>query len=135
MQEQTPNQKPKQPIGKMLTTLVVGLSSGVALVASPDTLESFMKIFSETSQSQIAQAGVFFILASIIHSGRTKKEIRANFENLIVSIDNVSLALREDLKKHGERLNAHGELLDILVVRVDSLEGKPKTNNEGAKNA
>ena len=73
------------------------------------------KIFSETAQNQIAQAGFFFTLAAYIHSGRVKKEIKSNFEALTTAINQVAEAFREDLKKHSERL-------DNLASRVEVLE-------------
>lgn len=113
----------KRPlIATLFSSLFVGIASGAAMV-SPETAEHVIKSLSDASQSQIAQAGFFFTLAAIIHSGRMKKEIRSNFEALAVSIDKVAAAFRDDLKSHGERL-------DNLAVRVASLESNNTKNKE-----
>lgn len=74
-------------------------------------------VMSQAAQSQIAQAGFFFTLAAWIHSGRVKKEIKLNFTTLTEAINNIAKTLREDLEKHGKRL-------DSLEGRVQTLEKK-----------
>jgi hypothetical protein len=111
----------KNTVSKVLASLGVGLTSGAVLI-SPEGVQTIVNSLSAASQSQIAQAGFFFTLAALIHSGRMKKEIRLNFEGLTVAIDRVSSALRDDLRKHGERLDTHGKHLDNLTGRVDNLE-------------
>jgi len=106
--------------------LALGALVGTTVVAlvSPDLLESLIKNLSEVGQTQFARDCFIFSLAAMIHAGRMKKEIRANFESLTISIDKVSAAFREDLSAHRERLDTHGEKLDNLSNRVSSLESK-----------
>ena len=81
--------------------------------------ELIKTVFGEAANSQIAQAGFFFTVAAWLHSGRVKREIKDNFQLLTLAINNVAESFREDLKKHGERL-------DNLSSRVESLETKTK---------
>jgi len=75
-----------------------------------------MTLFSDTASNQIAQAGFFFSVAAWLHSGRVKKEIRVNFVALTMAINQVADAFKEDLKRHGDRI-------DNLSFRVQTLEG------------
>lgn len=77
--------------------------------------KSIVDIFSDTAQSQIAQAGFFFTLAAWLHSGRVKNEIKSNFSALTLAINEVAEAFKADLKRHGDRL-------DKLDERMESLE-------------
>lgn len=90
---------------------------GVALVASGAEInaEGLTNFFNEASKNQIAQAGFFFTCAAWIHSGRVKKEIKENFKSLTLAINQVAEAFKEDLKRHGDRL-------DNLSYRVKHLE-------------
>ena len=73
-----------------------------------------INFFSDTAQSQIAQAGFFFTLASWLHSSRVKKEIKDNFSALTMAIQNLGGALRADLNRMQETLVDHGERLEDL---------------------
>lgn len=121
--DEPPQEKPK-PFFSRWAALIIGFASAALLSMSTEMLQSFVEVMGEASRSQVAQAGFFFTIASLIHSGRMKKEIRANFEALTISIDRVSLALREDLRNHDHKLSDHGEKLDNLTNRVDKLEIK-----------
>lgn len=98
-------------ITTVLSVLLVGL---VALGAEFDSsaIENF---FGDAAKNQIAQAGFFFTAAAWIHSGRVKKEIKENFKSLTLAINQVAEAFKEDLKRHGDRL-------DNLSYRVTHLE-------------
>ena len=87
-----------------LTGLIGGLS--------PENLGNIM---SQASQNQLVQYGFLFSLAAWIHSGRVKKEIKLNFASVTDAINSISRALREDLEKHGKRL-------DMIEGRVQNLE-------------
>lgn len=125
---------------KIAVPLLLGFTTGGAALSKPEAIDSIIGVLSQASQSQFAQAGFFFMLAAFIHSGRMKKEIRFNFQGLSDSIDRVSVALKEDLRRHGERLDAfnaqvlgQGEILDKVVSRVEYLEAtnnKQKTKGE-----
>lgn len=119
MENETPPKEPNKNIGHF-GSLLIGAGVTALLSMSTELLSSMVHMLGEAAQSQVAQAGFFFTIASLIHSGRMKKEIRANFEGLNNAIDRVSFALREDLQKHGERL-------DKLSDRVDKLETKTIT--------
>lgn len=113
----------KIPLKSVSIISVVGLILGgtVGFTAGSDVVDysQVSQLFSDASQNQIAQAGFFFTLAAWIHSGRVKKEISSNFAALTLAINQVAEAFREDLKKHGDRL-------DNLASRVETLESKPK---------
>lgn len=97
---------------------IVGAS--VVMIMSPDLIESLVKHLSDASQNKFTQDCFIFSLAAAIHSGRMKKEIRASFESLSLSIDKVAEAFRADLEVHGKKL-------DNLAERVTSLEGSKTT--------
>ncbi len=106
------------PLPEKATTMkAVGISSVVGLLYGIDPT-TFVSILSKTAQSQIAQAGFFFTAAAWLHAGRVKKEIKENFVIMTDAINNVALALRQDLAAQTNRL-------DILSNRVDALEHKP----------
>lgn len=82
----------------------------------PEAIQHFL---SEAAQNQITQAGFFFTMAAWIHSGRVKKEIKANFEILTQAINNVADSLREDLKSQSGQIHH-------LATRVTILESITK---------
>lgn len=57
-------------------------------------------------------------VASFIHSGRVKKEVRA----VVDALNNVALALKQDLKSHSERIEKVEKGLEKLIDRVDVME-------------
>lgn len=110
-------------LGAIIGTLVTA-------AVSPDLLETAIKHLSDATQNQFARDMFIFSLAAFIHSGRLKKEVRASFDALAVSlglsIDKVAQAFREDLE-------SHKKILDNLAERVTSLEAKqqqPQTQKE-----
>lgn len=106
-----------RPIPLLLATVVASTAAGYGAGSVPLDPELVHKFFSETSQNQIAQAGFFFTIAAWLHSGRVKKEIKANFEALTTAIEKVADAFREDLQRHADRL-------DNISTRVTTLEEK-----------
>jgi len=116
----------KKLLANKPASLAIGFTSASALFMSPDLLKTVTDMFGVLSESQMAQFGLFFTMASFIHSGRVKKEIRSNFEGLTHAIEKVSAALREDLKQHGDRL-------DNLYGRVDRLERAQVQENKPNK--
>jgi len=104
------------------TTTVLSMAGGAlaAFAISYFNLDidrdKVMAVFSDTASNQIAQAGFFFSVAAWLHSGRVKKEIRVNFVALTMAINQVADAFKEDLKRHGDRI-------DNLSFRVQTLEG------------
>ena len=122
------SEEPKKSKTGIITSLVLGFGSATAILMSAETTKAIVDMLGTVSQSQVAQGGFFFTLASLIHSARVKKEIRANFEGLTMSIDKLSSALRDDLKSQSDKLDSHENKLDLLTSRVDKLE-KNKTTS------
>ncbi len=118
----TPKLQTLSIVGVGTGTLIAMLSTGTLnLVDLP--VEQFTSTLSQAAQSQIAQTGFFFTLAAWLHSGRMKKEIKANFEALTTAINQVAAAFREDLQRHGDRL-------DNLDSRVQKIENNVVHNKE-----
>lgn len=82
-------------------------------------VDALISLFSSAAQSQIAQMGFFFTLAAWLHSGRVKKEIRANFDGFSLALDKVVGSIREDLK-------CQDEVLDNIKTRVGTIENNCK---------
>ncbi len=82
----------------------------------PDTLSGLL---SEAASSKLTHDLLIFAVAAWIHSGRVKKEIANQFQPLTKAIEDLGLALREDMGK------LWGELAKTNK-RVDSLETKEK---------
>lgn len=99
-----------------------GISLG-AIFSSPGGVDHLLNMLSLAAQNEITRYGFLFAVAAFLHSGRVKKEIRENFVGLKNAIDGVSMALRDDLKKHGDRLEKNSERLDKIDLRVTNLEG------------
>lgn len=109
---------PKISKKSLLTFSAGGFAAGILTGFSDFNPEPLVAFLSESAQSQIAQAGFFFTIAAWLHSGRVKKEIKSNFDSLTNAINKVADAFREDLKRHGDRL-------DNLDSRVQILEVNP----------
>lgn len=99
--------------------VVAAVAMYLGINLSHEQVSTFM---SEGANNQIVQAGFFFTIASWIHSGRVKKEIKNSFNSLTEAINNVASSLREDLKKHSEKIDNHTEVIHTLDSRVTSLE-------------
>jgi hypothetical protein len=102
------NDETKKTLGK---AAVGGSTLGVLYGLDPT---SFMHILSETANSQIAQAGFFFTLATWIHANKVRAEIKANFLILTEAINNVAEALRSEMEIHSKRLDNLQEEVDDL---------------------
>jgi len=89
-------------------------AAGATYITASDPAAA-MEVLLSVVNNELAQAGFFFALAAWIHSGRVKKEISKNFASITDAINNVASALRQDLQKHGERL-------DNISDRVETLE-------------
>lgn len=110
----------KSPATKNITIgMIIASLGGIAL--GLDSVAVTEK-FSSVINSQIAQAGFFFTLAAWIHSGRVKKEIKAQFEPLTAAINGVREALRQDLESQSKRISGIEIGVVNLTSRVDSLE-------------
>ena len=119
---------------KATVAKTAGASSLVGFLYGIDP-ETFTHILSETAKNQIAQAGFFFTLAALIHSSRTKKEIRSAVEAMTISlttaINNVAVALRNDLAKQSEILMEQSK---TIANHTDRLENLEKKNPKGGIN-
>lgn len=78
-------------------------------------ITSLVTHFGDTFQSQFSQTLAMFGLAAWIHSGRVKKEIAAQTGNVVSAVNNLALALRQDLASQASRI-------DVVENRVDALE-------------
>lgn len=90
---------------------------------NPDGLTDLL---SEAFSHQITQFSIAFSIAAWIHSGRVKKEIRNQFENIVGSIDNVASALKQDLAAQGARIISVENGLNQISMRVDAIEKQTK---------
>lgn len=87
-------------------------------------LEIIKSFLGEKISAEVAQWGIALIIASFIHSGRVKKEIRSQFEHLTGAIRELGSALRQDLNNHSDRIGAVEKNMSQLSERVESLESK-----------
>ncbi len=108
----------------LYSAVLTGGSLAGFFVGSSVSPEDITAVFSETAQNQIAQAGFFFAMAAWIHSGRVKKEIKANFEILTNAINNVADSLREDLRSQSGQINNLSGHVSDLSTRVTVLENQ-----------
>lgn len=86
-----------------------------------DMLRGFL---SDALHAQVTQWTLALAIASAIHSGRVKKEIRAQFAQLTDAIRDLGAALRQDLNVHSDRIGAVEKNMSQLSDRVESLESK-----------
>lgn len=115
------------------TSIVGGVFATLAIkVGSDFAPDQVTKLLSETANNEIARAGFFFIVASWIHSGRVKKEIKLSFTTLTDAINNVATSLREDLKEHLNMIHSLDSQVKILDSRVTKLDGNKSYKEEGA---
>ncbi len=95
-----------------------GGGAGFLYSLDPNTIVQHMSM---VAQSQIAQTGFFFTLAAWLHAGRVKKEIKESFTSLTLALNDLSAALRQELKIHSEELADHANKLDKLGLSVQEL--------------
>ena len=86
-----------------------------------DILKNFL---GEAISSQVAQWTLGLAIASIIHSGRVKKEIKLQFAQLTDAIRELGSALRQDLNAHSDRIGAVEKSVSQLSERIDGIENK-----------
>jgi len=96
-----------------------GLGSAALVLTGVADPASILNFLSTVASSQIAQAGFFFTVAAWIHSGRVKTEISKHFSSITDAINNVATALREDLQKHGERLDKIDKRVENLEIKIN----------------
>lgn len=92
----------------------VGGAGIVALLMSMNPV-MLTEYLNEAAASKVAQFGFLFTLAAWLHSGRVKKEIKTQFEIITDAINNVAMALRQDLAAQTKRL-------DSLEDRLENIE-------------
>ena len=63
-------------------------------------------------------------IAAKIHSFSVKKEVRAQGEAMVLAINNLASALREELKSHSEKIELVTKEVNELKGRVFKLEGE-----------
>ena len=82
-----------------------------------EILKLIPEAFSGAIQAQVSQFTVAFALAAWIHSSRVKKEIKAQGTQFIDAVNNLTQALREDLRSQSIRIES-------VENRVHNLEVK-----------
>lgn len=87
-------------------------------------LEIIKAFLGEAISSEVAHWMLGLAIASFIHSGRVKKEIREQFVQLTDAIKDLGSALRQDLNAHSDRIGAVEKSVSQLADRVESIEQK-----------
>jgi hypothetical protein len=72
--------------------------------------------------SQVAQWTMGLAIASVIHSSRVKKEIKAQFGELTGAIKELGAALRQDLNSQSERIGNVEKTVSQLSITVDEMK-------------
>jgi hypothetical protein len=85
--------------------------------------QTVIEYFSSSLNHQITQWTIALFVASWLHSGRVKKEIKLQMSNLVNVIDGLGLALREDLKIQSQRIEKVEKSLENMDGRVKHIEG------------
>ncbi len=83
--------------------------------------ESIIAMFGEALNHQVTQFGIAFTMAAWIHSGRVKKEIKAQGVILVASIDGLALALRTEISQQNDRITEHAKRIDGLSEKLEQL--------------
>lgn len=65
-----------------------------------------------------------FSIAAWLHSGRVKKEIKTQFVGIVDSINNLGVALRNDMNSQSDRIINVEQGVNKLTDRVSLLENK-----------
>lgn len=87
-------------------------------------LEIIKAFLGEAISSDVAHWMLGLAIASFIHSGRVKKEIREQFVQLTEAIKDLGSALRQDLNAHSDRIGAVEKSVSQLADRIESVERK-----------
>jgi hypothetical protein len=87
----------------------------------PETLQTFL---GEAISSQVAQFGIAFSLAALIHAGRVKKEIASQAAGIRIAFNNLADALKGDLKVQSERLGKVEDGVSELKDQVHKIDAR-----------
>lgn len=101
----------------------LGLGSFFAVLWGIDPT-AFEGHLSATMAHDVTKFGLVFSLAAWIHSSRVKKEIASQTQNIVASIDNVAVALRDDLMKQGNRIGQVESGMAELKTTVKKINGR-----------
>lgn len=63
-----------------------------------------------------------FCIAAWVHSGQVKREMKKQFGFVVDSIDNLSVALRNDMNAQANRISSVENGVNKIIDRVDRLE-------------
>lgn len=91
-------------------------------------MENLTDILSAVAGHQVTHFTFAFTMAAWLHSHQVKKEISNQFQKIVMSIDNVAKALKNDLDAQTHRLNQLETGVLVLAKRVDNLEGRASGN-------
>lgn len=74
--------------------------------------------------AQVTQWTLGLAIASFIHAGRVKKEIKAQVGQLTGAIQELGVALRQDLSSQSERIGYVEKSVSQLSTRIETVERK-----------
>lgn len=80
------------------------------------------ELLGQAMNHQVTQFGLAFVIAAMIHAQQVRKEIAAQMASVVLSINEVAKALKDDLGKQSERLNGVETGIQKLNTRVEKLE-------------
>lgn len=69
-------------------------------------IETIERLLGPLMSHQVTQFGLAFAIAAWLHSGRVKKEIKAQADQISAAFNNLAEALRNDLKSLNDRVSA-----------------------------
>lgn len=109
-------------------TLIASVTAYGFMDAS--SIDSMTSLLSQGLQSDYAKMSFAFTMAAWVHSGRMKKEIKANFTELTAAINAVASAFKKDLEAQSKIIQDQTNLLAATISRVEVLETVGKPNNK-----
>ncbi len=87
-------------------------------------LESIQTVVSAGLSHQVTQWITALGIAAWIHSGRVKKEIKAQMGAMVDAINSLGDTLRKDMAADRERIGRVEMGFGILTMRLDKIETK-----------
>lgn len=87
----------------------------------PD-INAISEMANQALSHQVTQFSIAFTIAAWIHASQVKKEIANRMSNVTEAINNVALALRDDLTKQSKRIETVEGGINKLTSRVETLE-------------
>lgn len=82
-----------------------------------DWVEAFVQSSNTILANSVTNYLAAFAVAAWIHSGRVKREIKTQVGALVIAINGLGEALREDMKKQSQRI-------DFVETEVTAMQSK-----------